>query len=259
MTFIFGITNQKGGVGKTTTAINIAACLAAANKKTLLVDFDPQGNSTSGVGVDKRSLALSCYEALFEKEKTPQAIIKTDFPNLYILPSNIKLIGAEIEMIDLPFREHRLKLAINTIANDYDYIIIDAPPSLGMLTLNCLVAAQHLIIPVQAEYFALEGLSMLLETINRVTANLNPNLNIGGILLTMFDSRTNLSQQVQADLKAHFGDILFHTAISRSVRFGEAPSYGKPIIYYDFRSVGAESYIELAGEIIDRFEGNNKS
>lgn len=258
MAIILGVTNQKGGVGKTTSAINIAACLSAANRKTLLIDIDPQANATSGVGIDKNNEHLSSYDTLLDKEKVSEAIIQTEFPNLFVLPSNLKLIGAEIELIDLPFREHRLKLVINMVKDNFDYIVIDAPPSLGLLTLNCLVAAQYLIIPVQAEYFALEGLSVLLQTINRITSNLNPNLTIGGILITMFDSRTNLSQQVFEDLKNHFDELMFHTTIGRSVRFGEAPSFGKPIIYYDFKSPGAVAYIELTGEIIDRFEGDKK-
>ena len=256
MGIVIGITNQKGGVGKTTSAVNISACLSAANKKTLLVDMDPQGNSTSGVGIDKKSAKITTYELLLEKITSQSAIIQTQYPNLFLIPADIRLIGAEIELINLSFREYRLKLALNAIIDNFDYIIIDTPPSLGILTLNSLVFSDYLIIPVQAEYYALEGLSLQMDTIKRVQTNLNQHLKIGGILVTMFDSRTNLAQQVFQELKRHFGDLVFNTQIPRSVRFGEAPSFGKPIIYYDFHSLASDGYIELTGEIIDRFEGD---
>jgi len=250
MAIILGITNQKGGVGKTTTAVNLAACLGAALHKTLLIDMDPQGNATSGVGVDKNSLENTIYDVLLNEAPASDAILKTTFDNLSVLPANIQLIGAEVELVPIPFREQRLRLAIHDICDSFDYIVIDSPPSLGLLTINVLTAVHNVIIPVQCEYYALEGLSLLIETIQRVNQNFNPRLKLGGILMTMSNSRTNISQQVIDEVKNYFGGVVLKTVIPRSVRLSEAPSFGKPIIFYDFRSSGSASYIDLCHEII---------
>jgi len=250
MAIVLGITNQKGGVGKTTTAVNLAACLGAALHKTLLIDMDPQGNATSGVGVDKNSLENTIYDVLLNEAPASDAILKTTFDNLSVLPANIELIGAEVELVPIPFREQRLRLAIHDICDSLDYIVIDSPPSLGLLTINVLTAVHNVIIPVQCEYYALEGLSLLMETIQRVSQNFNPRLKLSGILMTMSNSRTNLSQQVIDEVKNYFGNVVFKTVIPRSVRLSEAPSFGKPIIFYDFRSSGSASYIDLCQEIM---------
>ena len=250
MAIVLGITNQKGGVGKTTTAVNLAACLGAALHNTLLIDMDPQGNATSGVGVDKNSLENTIYDVLLNEAPASDAILKTTFDNLSVLPANIELIGAEVELVPIPFREQRLRLAIHDICDSFDYIIIDSPPSLGLLTINVLTAVHNVIIPVQCEYYALEGLSLLIETIQRVSQKFNPRLNLSGILMTMSNSRTNLSQQVIDEVKNYFGNVVLKTIIPRSVRLSEAPSFGKPIIFYDFRSSGSASYIDLCQEII---------
>lgn len=254
MAIILGITNQKGGVGKTTTAVNLAACLGAALHKTLLIDMDPQGNATSGVGVDKNSLENTIYDVLLNEAPASDAILKTTFDNLSVLPANIQLIGAEVELVPIPFREQRLRLAIHDICDSFDYIVIDSPPSLGLLTINVLTAVHKVIIPVQCEYYALEGLSLLIETIQRVNQNFNPRLKLGGILMTMSNSRTNISQQVIDEVKNYFGGVVLKTVIPRSVRLSEAPSFGKPIIFYDFRSSGSASYIDLCQEIMGLHE-----
>lgn len=250
MAIVLGVTNQKGGVGKTTTAVNLAACLGAALHKTLLIDMDPQGNATSGVGVDKNSLENTIYDVLLNEAPATDAILKTTFDNLSVLPANIELIGAEVELVPIPFREQRLRLAIHDICDSFDYIVIDSPPSLGLLTINVLTAVHNVIIPVQCEYYALEGLSLLIETIQRVSQKFNPRLKLSGILMTMSNSRTNLSQQVIDEVKNYFGNVVLKTVIPRSVRLSEAPSFGKPIIFYDFRSSGSASYIDLCQEII---------
>lgn len=250
MTKIISIANQKGGVGKTTTAINLASLLATSEKKTLLVDIDPQSNSTSGISI--RNNSLSIYEVLIGNENAADAVIKDYMPFLDVLPSNINLVGAEIEMVDIPGRERMLKNSLSGIVNNYEFVIIDCPPSLGLLTLNALTASTSVLIPVQCEYFALEGLGQLLNTINIVKQHFNPNLAIEGVLLTMFDTRLRLSHQVAEEVRKYFGDKVYDTVIHRNVRISEAPSYGKPIILYDAISTGAKNYIALASELLER-------
>lgn len=250
MAKIISIANQKGGVGKTTTAINLSASLAAAEKKTLLIDIDPQGNSSSGLGFENQ--APSIYEVMIGSVDPSNASIKTDMPYLDLLPSNINLVGAEIEMVDLEAREHILEEKIQSLHHDYDYIFFDCPPSLGLLTLNALTASDSVIIPVQCEYFALEGLGQLLNTINIVKEHHNHKLTIEGVLLTMFDVRLRLSQLVAEEVKKFFGDKVYETIIHRNVRISEAPSYGKPIILYDAVSSGAKNYMAFATELLDK-------
>ena len=247
---IIAIANQKGGVGKTTTAINLSASLAATEHPTLLVDMDPQANCTSGLGFDARRIAQSTYDVLIDHAALEEALRPTLVPHLDLLPSNINLVGAELEMIDTANREHLLAKALEGQRRRYDFIIIDCPPSLGLLTLNALTAADSVIIPVQAEYFALEGLGQLLNTINIVRRRLNPNLGIEGVLLTLFDKRLRLSTQVAAEVKRYFGSKVFRTIAQRNVRVAEAPSFGKPVLFYDATCVGARNYIALAKEIL---------
>ncbi|GIK60901.1 MAG: ParA family protein [Ignavibacteriota bacterium] len=254
MTKIIAIANQKGGVGKTTTAINLSSLLAAAEMKTLLIDIDPQSNSSSGLSVVKHS--PSVYEVLVGNENIKDAIIESFMPFLDLLPSNINLVGAEIEMVELPKRETILKESLQEISERYDYILIDCPPSLGLLTLNALTAADSVLIPVQCEYFALEGLGQLLNTINIVKQYYNSKLTIEGVLLTMFDTRLRLSHQVADEVRKYFGEKVYNTVINRNVRISEAPSFGKPIIHYDAVSTGAQNYMALAVEVIER---NSKS
>ncbi len=252
MSKIIGITNQKGGVGKTTTAINLACCLAVAEKKTLLIDMDPQGNTTSGVGIDKKLVEISTYDVLLGQVPAVQAIVSTEIKFLDILPANISLVGAELELVSVASREHRLQDALASIRDKYDFILIDCPPSLGLLTINTLVASDSLIIPIQCEYYALEGLGQLLNTVRLVQKHLNPKLDIHGVLLTMYDGRLNLSKQVADETRKFFPEKVFETVINRNVRLSEAPSFGKPILLYDILSTGAANYINLAKEVLSR-------
>ena len=254
MAITIAIANQKGGVGKTTTAINVAAALALDAKRTLLVDIDPQGNTTNGVGVDKASLATSLYHALDGSRLIGEVVCATELPDLLLVPATKDLVGAEIELVAADRREFRLKDALASVTAHYDYVLLDCPPSLGLLTLNALTAADSLLIPIQSEYYALEGLSSILETMRLVQQSFNPTLRLEGIVITMFDSRNRLSHQVVEEIRAHFPDKLFHTIIRRNVRLSESPSYGKPIAMYDAGSTGAQDYRELAKELINRGE-----
>src|SRR5918997_48627 len=250
MAKIIAVANQKGGVGKTTTAVNLAAALAASEMRVLLVDADPQANATSGVGIQRGSFRRSLYHALILDESLINIIQSTELPLLKVLPADKNLTGAEVELVDLERREYRLKGLLTSVENEFDYIIIDCPPSLGLLTLNSLTSANSLLVPIQCEYYALEGVTELFDTLARIRRSLNPGLTIEGLLLTMYDERTNLSSAVAADLRDFYGHQVFEAVIPRNVRLAEAPSYGKPIILYDIRSRGAESYLQLAKEIM---------
>lgn len=249
---IIAVANQKGGVGKTTTSVNLSACLAHIGKKVLLIDTDPQGNATSGVGVNKGDVQKCIYDILIDDADVHEVIRKTKMENLDIIPATISLAGAEIELVSTISREVRMKHAIQEVKDRYDYIIIDCPPSLGLLTINALTASDSILIPVQCEYYALEGLSQLLSTIRLVQKHLNESLTIDGVLLTMFDARTNLGIQVIDEVKKYFQDKVYRTIIPRNVRLSEAPSHGEPIIIYDARSRGAEVYLELAKEVVHK-------
>ncbi|MGB4505082.1 MAG: AAA family ATPase [Syntrophaceticus sp.] len=251
MNRVITIANQKGGVAKTTTAINLSACLATYGRKILLVDIDPQGNATSGLGIDRDGLEHSIYDLLLGEIETEQVVVKSEINNLDLIPANISLAGAEIEMVGMENREFRLRDALKKIKDNYHYIFIDCPPSLGLLTINALTAADRVLIPIQCEYYALEGVGQLLQTINLVQRRLNPQLELEGVLLTMFDARTNLAIQVVDEVKNYFGNKVFRTVIPRNVRLSEAPSHGKPVIIYDPRSRGALLYQELAQEVIE--------
>ena len=247
---IIAVTNQKGGVGKTTTAVNLSACLAELGKKTLLVDADPQGNASSGAGAQTGEISL--YEVLLGLATAEKGVVVTDTPNMSVLPSDIRLAGAEVEMVGMDRREYRMRAALRSLSDQYDYVIVDCPPSLGLLTVNALTAAASVLIPIQCEYYALEGVRSLMDTVSRVKRGLNPALEVEGVLLTMFDGRTNLSLQVVAQVKKHFKSKVFATTVPRNVRLGEAPSHALPINRYDPRSTGAEAYRSLAREVLAR-------
>lgn len=256
MSKIIAIANQKGGVGKTTTSINLSACLAEKGKRVLVIDSDPQGNTSSGLGVDKNELEYTFYDLLLDNANFEQVKIELDFfEKLHILPSNIELSGAEIELVGKDDREYLLKNILDNINNEYDYILIDCPPSLNILTVNALTASDTILVPLQCEYYALEGLSQLLYTINLVQQKLNPSLQIEGVVFTMYDARTNLSLQVVEEVKQHLGKNVYRSIIPRNVRLSEAPSHGKPINLYDPKSKGAEAYMLLAEEVIYNQEG----
>ncbi len=247
---IIAVANQKGGVGKTTTSVNLAAALAVEEKKVLLVDADPQGNATSGSGVPRKQTRKTLYNLLVLDESVANVVLPTELPLLWVLPADKNLAGAEVELVESVNREYKLKEVLGKVKNDYDYIIIDCPPSLGLLTINGLTAANSLLVPIQCEYYALEGVTELFDTLARLRRGLNPQLTIEGLLLTMYDERTNLASAVAQDLRDFYGSQVLRTVIPRNVRLAEAPSYGKPIILYDVRSRGAESYIQLAKEIL---------
>ncbi len=250
MAIVFAVVNQKGGVGKTTTAVSLAACLAEEGRKCLLVDSDPQGNATSGVGVIKSSIGECIYDVLINEVPIERVIVPTETPNLYLAPAKLDLAGADIELMSMMSRETKLRQAVSRVVNDYDFVIIDCPPSLGLLTVNVLTAAQYVILPIQCEYYALEGISQLLRTVELVRQHLNPRLEIAFVLLTMFDYRTNLSQQVVDEVRRFFGEKVSSVLIPRNVRLSEAPSHGKPITSYDPKSKGAEAYRKFAAEVM---------
>lgn len=259
MSVIFAVTNQKGGVGKTTTSINLAASLAATKRRVLLVDMDPQGNATMGSGVEKNDLQSTVYEVLLGEISVEDAKVKPPVPGYWLLGSNVELTGAEIELLDKPEREYLLKTALEAVRDDFDFIVIDCPPSLSLLTINGLVAADGIIIPMQCEYFALEGLSALMDTVGRLKSKLNPDLKVSGIIRTMYDPRNSLTLDVSKQLETHFGDQLMRTIIPRNVRLAEAPSYGIPVLHYDNQSRGARSYLAMAGEIVRRQAGSTNT
>ena len=251
MVKVIAIANQKGGVGKTTTSVNLSACLADLGKKVLLVDLDPQGNSTSGFGLNKTKIKQSVYDVLVNDVPAESVVLKTQIENLMIMPATIQLAGAEIELVSIMSRENKLKRVLDNVKYNYEYVIIDCPPSLGLLTINALTAANSVLVPIQCEFYALEGLSQLMNTVTLVQKNLNPALSLEGVVLTMFDARTNLSIQVVDEVKNHFRHKVYQTIIPRNVRLSEAPSHGKPVITYDPKSKGAQVYFDLAKEVID--------
>ena len=255
MSRVIAIVNQKGGVGKTTTAINLGASFAVAERKTLIIDMDPQGNATSGLGVNRANIDKSMYEVLVDREPLASAVLPhLHFKNLSLVPSDVALVGAEVELVQQPDREVLLRRALEPVRENYDYILVDCPPSLGLLTLNTLAAADSVLIPIQCEFYALQGLTQLLNTVRLVQQNLNPRLQIEGVLLTMYDQRLNLSRQVAEEAHEYFGDKVYTSSIPRNVRLAEAPSFGKPIVVYDILSAGAQSYLSLAKEVIARTE-----
>ena len=255
---ILAVANQKGGVGKTTTAVNLATALAATHKKVLIIDLDPQGNASTGLGVDRVARQETTYNLLIGDAHISDVITPTMVPGLSVAPSSVDLSGAELELIDAPRREYRLKSVLAEVSNDFDYILIDCPPALGLLTLNAFCAAHSVLVPLQCEFYALEGLSHLVKTVNRVKRAFNSELEIQGVVLTMYDRRNNLSDMVAADVRNHFGDKVYETVIPRNVRVSEAPSYGKPVLLYDWRCAGSQAYIHLASEVLKQ-EGSHGS
>ena len=258
MAKVIAIANQKGGVGKTTTAVNLSSCLAYKGKKVLIVDIDPQGNTTSGLGIDKKTISKSIYDVLINDESIENTFVNTVVDNLVLSPSNIQLAGAEVELVSVISRENRMKMALAAIKDKFDFILMDCPPSLGLLTVNSLTASDTVLVPIQCEYYALEGLSQLMNTVKLVQKHLNPALDVEGVVLTMFDARTNLSLQVVDEVKKYFRNKVYRTVIPRNVRLSEAPSFGLPIIMYDPKSKGSECYLELAEEVIEYSEEVNR-
>ena len=252
---VFAVANQKGGVGKTTTAINLATALAAVGKQVLLLDIDPQGNASTGLGIGRERRKIGAYDVILGETTAKSAIIATEIPGLFIVPSTMDLSGLEIELINMDRREYRLREALEPIRPEFDYVLIDCPPALGLLTLNAFAAANAVLVPLQCEFLALEGLSQLVRTIERVQQGFNPTLNIQGIVLTMYDTRNKLSSLVADDVRSYFGDKVYNTVIPRNVRVSEAPSHGKPVLLYDFRCSGSQAYMHLAGEMLRREEG----
>ena len=249
---VLALANQKGGVGKTTTAVNLSTALAATHKRVLIIDLDPQGNASTGLGLDAGSRPMTTYEVLIGDAALSQAAVEAPVPGLFVVPATRELSGAEIELIDAPRREHRLKEAVQSLQGDWDYVLIDCPPSLNLLTLNAFVAADAVLVPLQCEFYALEGLSHLLHTVERVKQVLNPRLEIQGVVLTMFDKRNNICDMVATDVRSHFGEKVYETVIPRNVRVSEAPSYGQPVLLYDWRCTGSQAYIHLASELLRR-------
>lgn len=258
-THIIAIANQKGGVGKTTTTVNLTTALAACKKRVLVVDLDAQGNASTGLGVTDKTDIISSYDLLLQTEDFKNAAVKTQVPGLDIIPASMDIAGVEVELAGQTGRERKLKTSLNSYANNYDYIVLDCPPNLGLVTLNALIASTSVIVPLQAEFYALEGLSQILSTVNHVKSNSNPSIKLGGIVLTMFDKRNNLAVQVSEDVRKHLGDKVFDTVIPRNVRIAEAPSFGSPVILHDHNSAGAKAYIELAKEVLVKFEPSQQN